>query len=108
MNTMDLFERLAESLLHFIWQGSLLAVIALVADRGLRGCSAQLRYAVHVAALFLMLACVPVTYAVLERQPGGEARVATLKADSKLVVPPAIVTSNSSLPAEQNPIAAGG
>jgi beta-lactamase regulating signal transducer with metallopeptidase domain len=106
MNTTDIFERLAESLLHFVWQGSLLAVIALVADRGLRGCSAQLRYAVHVTALLLMLACVPVTYALLERQPSGEVRVATLSAENKLAGPPAIVTSSRGLPAEQIPIAA--
>ena len=72
--TTDIFARLAESLLHFVWQGGVLAVMVLLADRGLRGCSAQLRYAVHVTALLLMLACVPVTYAVLERQPKGENR----------------------------------
>ncbi|MFN0019316.1 MAG: M56 family metallopeptidase [Pirellulaceae bacterium] len=104
--TMYVFVRLAESLLHFVWQGGLLAVIALLADRGLRGCSAQVRYAVHVTALLLMLACVPVTYAMLERQAKGETVAAIPTADKRVVENPAAVTSRSDLTTEQVPLAA--
>ena len=102
----DIFLRLAESLLHFVWQGGLLAAIVLVADRCLRGCSPQVRYAVHVAALLMMVACIPVTYVVLERQPRGETVTALPAADTEVAVSPTAVTSSSDLPVEQAPFTA--
>ncbi|HEV2736371.1 MAG TPA: hypothetical protein VGV85_16115, partial [Longimicrobiaceae bacterium] len=44
------------ALLHFVWQGALLAGLAALAMHLLRGRSPQARYAVGCAALLLMVA----------------------------------------------------
>ncbi|MBC7853172.1 MAG: hypothetical protein IAF94_07030, partial [Pirellulaceae bacterium] len=105
----DIFVRLAETLLHFVWQGGIVAVIVLIADRCLRSHSAQWRYAVQVAALLLMLACVPVTYVVLQQQQqNDEIGHAMEMAHDELAASPVAATGDSTLPAEQEPFAAIG
>lgn len=69
MNTLDLltqpaFTRLAWTLLHFIWQGTLLAGGTAVLLDLLRGRSAQVRYQVCLTSLILMGAC-PLFTAIL-------------------------------------------
>ena len=54
--------RLAQSLLHFLWQGTAIGLVALLAARTLRGGSAVLRYGVYVGALVTMVVCLPVTF----------------------------------------------
>src|SRR6185295_12153988 len=49
-------ERLAGSLLHFIWQGAAIALVAAVALRLLRHRPAEWRYAAAATSLFAMLA----------------------------------------------------
>jgi beta-lactamase regulating signal transducer with metallopeptidase domain len=61
--TPEVVQRLAGSLLHFVWQGALIAMIAAVALRLLADRSAESRYTVSVAALLLMLAAPLVTFA---------------------------------------------
>lgn len=55
----------AETLLHFLWQGAILGLIAavLLHRRSLR--TASQRYAVALATLLLMAACVPITFAIV-------------------------------------------
>jgi len=48
-------QRLAGSLLHFFWQGALLAVLAAVSLRLMSRHSAQARYILSVTVLFLMV-----------------------------------------------------
>ena len=52
----DTMDRLAWTLAHFLWQGSLLALLAAGILRSLRRYSAEARYSVSVAALLFMLA----------------------------------------------------
>ena len=61
----------ALALLHFLWQGLLLAILAYVTAWCLRNQSAGARCRVHVATLLLMLACLPASFAVLHRQEAG-------------------------------------
>lgn len=98
----DVFQRLAESLLHFLWQGSVLAAVVLLADRCLSG-SARWRYAVHVAALLMMLACVPVTYAVLEGRDSGEKAVAVGASKSPAAAIPDTVAAQYREPTADQP-----
>jgi beta-lactamase regulating signal transducer with metallopeptidase domain len=63
--TSDLVTRLSESLLHFVWQGGVLAMVAMLGDRCLRRHTAQSRYVFHISVLVLMLACVPATFVML-------------------------------------------
>jgi len=62
----DACVRLTLTLVHFLWQGTAVALLAGLAMLALRRASPRLRYGVLVAALALMTACVPVTFAVLD------------------------------------------
>lgn len=63
--------RLTQSLLHFLWQGLAVALVVWVLDRALSRASPRWRYAVGVAALLMMLSCVPATYFVLGNSQGN-------------------------------------
>ncbi|HET9217059.1 MAG TPA: ankyrin repeat domain-containing protein [Terriglobia bacterium] len=56
-------ERLAGSLLHFVWQGAAIAVVAALALRLMRRRPPEWRYATASAALFAMLAAPFLTFA---------------------------------------------
>ena len=67
MNVSDLIDpsfsyRLITTLMHFLWQGSLVALLAVLGDTLLSRTSASRRYTLHVAALTIMIACVAVTF----------------------------------------------
>ncbi len=64
------FRALGWALLHFVWQGALVAGLAAVAFRLLRGHSPQVRYAVGCAALLLMLAA-PVATGIAAYEPAA-------------------------------------
>ncbi len=55
-------QRMAGSLLHFFWQGAVLAIAVSISLRLLSRKSAETRYVVSVVALFLMLAAPIVTF----------------------------------------------
>ena len=56
--------RVAATLLHFVWQGLILTIVAVVISSLLRHASARTRYSVNVGTLLLMVACLPVTFAL--------------------------------------------
>ena len=58
---MNLTHALGWTLLHFLWQGALIAVLLAGALALLRSASSRSRYAVSCAAMMLMLACAAVT-----------------------------------------------
>jgi len=58
--------RLTLTLGHFLWQGLVIAFLAMCVGRLLRGVSAAARYRVFAVALLLMAACPPVTFCLLE------------------------------------------
>lgn len=58
----------ALTLLHFLWQGLLLAVVVCVAAWCLRNRSAAARYRLHAATLLLMPVCLPVTFMFLHQE----------------------------------------
>jgi beta-lactamase regulating signal transducer with metallopeptidase domain len=94
--TSAVLERLAGSLLHFVWQGAAIAIAAAVALRLLRRRSAEWRYAVALGALTTMLVAPFVTFTFyaetgavtlgLLRELNGAARVATSEASAGDVV----------------------
>jgi beta-lactamase regulating signal transducer with metallopeptidase domain len=89
-------EVLAWALVHFIWQGAALALVAFFAMRWLR-LSAEGRYVAGIVTLAAMLAAPVVTYAVLAR---GETEIATvsLAAASNDVRPSALVAATDPAP----------
>jgi uncharacterized protein (TIGR03435 family) len=67
------------TLLHFAWQGSLIALEAAVALRLLRRAAAQTRYVVACVALVAMAASPVVTARMLSRPVGTESSVAMIR-----------------------------
>ncbi|WP_243295120.1 M56 family metallopeptidase [Geothrix mesophila] len=61
-------QALGWSLLHFLWQGAALGLLAWLALALLRGVSARARYGVACAALLLMAAAPVATFLFLQRQ----------------------------------------
>ena len=49
--------RLMETLMHFLWQGVAIGLLAVLAATVIRGASSRARYGVYVVALLLMAAC---------------------------------------------------
>ena len=71
MNVSDLIDpsfsyRLIATLMHFLWQGCLVALLAVLGDGLLSRASASRRYALHVAALAIMVAGVAITFLRIE------------------------------------------
>lgn len=66
--------RVAVTLLHFVWQGLILAFVVLAASVLLRRASARVRYSANVVTLLAMVICLPVTFAILgNSSPESEA-----------------------------------
>ena len=61
-------QALGWTLLHFLWQGAALGLLAWMALALLRGASARTRYGVACAGLVLMVAAPAGTFALLQRQ----------------------------------------
>ena len=64
-------DALAWTLIHFLWQGALLAAIAFAALRLARPEQASTRYLIGVTTLAAMLIACVTTFTVLARQPSG-------------------------------------
>ncbi|MEM8996791.1 MAG: M56 family metallopeptidase, partial [Acidobacteriota bacterium] len=74
----EAFEPAAWTLLHFVWQGALIALLTAAALRGLSRASSQARYAAALTGLALMALAPAVTYRVLAVAPStGEATLAS-------------------------------
>src|SRR5262247_1319966 len=61
----SLIEALGWALIHFIWQGTLVALFLAGLLWMLRSCSSNVRYATACAALLLMLVLPPATMAII-------------------------------------------
>jgi len=61
--------QLTVTLLHFLWQGCAVGLLVFATGWTLRRAPANVRYAINVAALMLMAACLPVTFALVYSSP---------------------------------------
>jgi beta-lactamase regulating signal transducer with metallopeptidase domain len=74
------------ALVHFLWQGALVAALLELALFGLRGASSELRYLVRCGALLLMAAAPALTFVVIrDAQP----RLAEMEGVTQLAAAPA-------------------
>ena len=64
-------ERLGWVLLHFVWQGALIATMCALALAALRRKSANLRYLIACSALVAMAACLPTTWLLVSFHAGN-------------------------------------
>ena len=104
-------------LLHSLWQMALLAGVVGLVGRLWRGQSVESRYALHVAALVLGVAMLPITYAQIPFP--AQAIVATTEATSPTValpassaleqeaLPNALMTKGITTPSNETPSTAG-
>src|SRR5580765_1220375 len=69
----EVIQRFAGSLLHFIWQGAVIAMIAAAGLRMLRHRSAEARYAFAIASMVCMLAA-PIFTVAFYSQTGAVAQ----------------------------------
>ncbi len=60
-----LASRLALTLVHFLWQGMLIAILVLLISAALRKKSANLKYSFFVGGLLTMVVCAVVTFVVM-------------------------------------------
>jgi bla regulator protein blaR1 len=68
-------ERLGWVLLHFVWQGAVIAALCAIAFVTLRRASANVRYLIACSGLLVMAACLPVSWFVVAGPaPGGTGR----------------------------------
>ena len=92
------------TLLHFVWQGSVIALTAALALRALRSCRADVRYGVACVALAAMLAAPVVTAVVLTSAPRGRIAesIHVLRSSQGALVGVAFTTPWSTLPRSNN------
>lgn len=99
-DTTDLLLTLAWSLLHFLWQGAVIAVLAAALMQVLR--QPATRYLIGVGALVLMFASFGVTFSLLN-EPVADAAHATItpaavgSAPAATVMPPAVHSAHASV-----------
>ena len=55
-------ERIATCLIHFLWQGAIIGLLAVAATRLMASASSQARYSTYVTLMALMVCCIPSTY----------------------------------------------
>jgi len=90
--------RVAATLLHFVWQGLILAFVVGVAGVLLHRASARVRYAVNVVTLLAMVNCLPVTFAMLGDSTGDtiQSSVATAADPAETRTAHEFLTANDS------------
>src|SRR5436190_13137623 len=76
--TSYLMQRLAGSLLHFIWQGAVIAMITAITLRLLANRSADLRYSIAVTAILAMLVCPIATFTFYAQTGEGTRQILQL------------------------------
>ena len=60
--------RIAQTLLHSVWQGCVVGCIVVIAGQTLKRASANARYAFNLSAMLVMVACLPVTFMLVDGQ----------------------------------------
>ena len=61
-----LASRITLTMVHFLWQGMLIAIFVWLISAMLRNKSANARYSVFLGSLLLMAVCVVVTFVVMD------------------------------------------
>ena len=82
-----ILQALGWALLHFIWQGAIIAALYAVAKIFLRKRAANIRYAAACSALALMLAAPLITLFIMARSSVGEQAIAATSEASVVVEP---------------------
>ena len=103
--TQPLFRAIAAALVHFLWQGTLVAVLLWVGNRILRRSSAQARYAAACGALAVMLALPALTVWRLQVRrvatppgPGAPSATSTAPAPGRTAAAPSPAQPDSLTP----------
>jgi beta-lactamase regulating signal transducer with metallopeptidase domain len=90
--------RLTLALVHFLWQGFVVAIVFAIIHACLRKASANARYLTGVAALLVMLSCVPMTLCLLAPTAAEPPIVAVAPVEPGVAVPENELPGNIPLP----------
>src|SRR5581483_2041151 len=82
---MSLTERVAWTLLHFLWQGALVALALAAVRTLLRRKSANTRYLASCVAMLLMLVCIAITF--VSMGPAAPAPTTHIRAQAEAATP---------------------
>jgi Zn-dependent protease with chaperone function len=99
------FLRLSETLLHFLWQGCLIAMLYAASARCMQSASAGTRYMLGMACLLLMAACLPATFWMLPAPEAATAAASFPSLDTPPLAAPAANYSPVRSPEETGPVA---
>ncbi|WP_339731059.1 carboxypeptidase regulatory-like domain-containing protein [uncultured Gimesia sp.] len=92
--------RLCLTLIHSIWQVSLLALVVWCIDRFWRNASVERRYLLNVAALVTAIVAIPITYQLLDVTKPGINATNQAATRTKVVEPLPILSSNTPIKTE--------
>ena len=101
---LPMVETLGWTLLHFLWQGALIALILAALLWLLKNHVSSLRYGLACASLALMFLCPMITYRVLETRTPTKPIVETALPLQTEVAQPALVLTNEPVQPVANPI----
>jgi hypothetical protein len=93
---MNLTDALGWTLLHFLWQGALIALLFAAADAALCNALAKARYAAACAAMLLMLVCAGAAFVTLGPSSAG-AGIALEQPSEPASTPAGVPTGATSL-----------
>jgi len=77
-----LYLRLTVAMVHFLWQGFLVAFLAILASRVFGKNSSRVRHGIYLGSLLIMVSCVTVTFGAIERLGGSSTVTGTASAIS--------------------------
>jgi TRAP-type C4-dicarboxylate transport system substrate-binding protein/beta-lactamase regulating signal transducer with metallopeptidase domain len=90
---LPMIETLGWTLLHFVWQGALIALILAALLWLLKNHRSSLRYGLSCASLALMLVCPIITYMVLETRTPTKPSVETQPPQTEVIAPTLVATN---------------
>jgi beta-lactamase regulating signal transducer with metallopeptidase domain len=93
--SLETLHALGWTLLHFVWQGAALAALLAAAFTVSR--NANVRYALGIGTLILMLVAPAITFAWLNRAPSPVALIETPVIASEAIAPPEAISSSDRL-----------
>jgi len=96
--------RLSLALIHFLWQGCVIACVALTLQGLLRRVTAAVRYWVHVIALGLMVGCVPATFVLLGSATGVPVQVSVAEGEATVDVTESTIVHADVAASSRSPI----
>ena len=86
--------RLAQTLLHFLWQAAAIGMLVFLVEKIQLKLSARKKYTMHVAALLVMAGCLPLTFAFVPNSESMHSDLRQLSTSERIATFPLTQPSN--------------